>query len=101
MNWFKRHLNWTIAFAWIAPCFVLFALGVAVETLPREACVGYVVGFGGPLLFLVVGLLGLWVSLWVLGQKNRSAWWMLFLWLPFGFVVLLALDNHSRQSGVV
>ena len=105
MDWFRRHLNWTIALAWIAPYFAMTvsftALGAVFErsALSPEAA-GRVAATGWGVAFVATGLLALWVSLWALRHKNRSAWWMLFpMFVPLGFIVLFMLGNRSRYSG--
>ena len=36
---------------------------------------------------------------WALRRKNRSLWWLpLGLFVPFGFIVLLCLENRSETS---
>jgi hypothetical protein len=36
---------------------------------------------------------------WALRRKNRSLWWIpLGLFVPFGWIVLLCLENRSRTA---
>ena len=97
MSWFRRHLNWTALLALVGAN----ALG---------GMVGFVVGFGGAVgvggaagvagavtaaVVCLVVLVLTWR--WVLRRKNRSLWWLLLaLFVPFGWIALLVLENQSR-----
>jgi hypothetical protein len=91
-SWFERHLNWTMVLAWIGAFVVNFTIG-------------YMIGLSNPYVsavtLLVIGLIITLVILipvwgWALRKKNRSLWWLpVGLFVPFGFVVLLCLENKS------
>lgn len=92
MNWFKRHLNWTVILAVVASALVAFVIGLfLVLTDPYitdEALEGW-----GYLIGLVVVLP---VAGWALKKKNRRLWWLLVLFVPFGWIVFLCLGNRSE-----
>jgi len=83
MNWFERHLNWTMVLAWVGGCVIVFIvaflIALAAPYVPEDEL--YVIGM---LISLVVSLA---VGYWVLRKKNRSLWWLLLsgwgspLWL--------------------
>jgi biopolymer transport protein ExbB/TolQ len=105
MNWFQRHLHWTVVFAWLAPYLVLLGTSVALWTMydGSETSVeaALIRGLLPAFVQLATTLCALCVALWVLTRKNRSYWWMLFpLFVPFGFIAVLALENRTGYPGV-
>lgn len=104
MNWFERHLNWTVVLSWVAQYPLAFVLGTLVtlflysvspnmaeETVAGVAAVIAVIG-DLTALFLV--------GAWALKKKARSLWNLLLLILPFGFIIFLSLENRSIESPV-
>ena len=96
LNWFHRHLNWAV----IIVTFVM----------------GFIVGFvGGFILTLIdpnivdeevqgVSLFILWITQfpvfgWMLVQKGRRLWNLLWLIIPIGWLILLCKKNRSQISG--
>jgi len=92
MNWFQRHLNWTLVLTYLTPYLIIIILGTfgvlssgSVPTIPEA-------------LFLIICFIaGFFVFGWVLRRKNRSLWWLLMVFVPFGFIVWLGLENRSQQ----
>ena len=84
MNWFKRHLNWTLIFAYAAgilAVFLLTSIGEGAATFGVFLCIAWVLGVSG----------------WFLSQKGRSLWnicWLFLGWI--GFIVLLCLANKKN-----
>lgn len=94
-NWFERHLNWTMVFGVLGATLVnvVVQLGIISYDPYVSDDVLYVIGFVIALAILIP-VLG-----WALRRKNRSLWWLpLGLFVPFGWIVLLCLDNRSRTS---
>jgi len=105
MNWFERHLNWTMVLAWLGTLPVAFIAGfiiamVMVSADPyvsEEALDG--AGFVTGVIIALVILIPSWG--WVLKKKNRSLWWLLLgLFVPLGWIVLLCLENRRHISGL-
>ena len=78
MNWFRRHLNWTLVLA-----YLLWFVPNAGESVvaQRFALVA--------LIFLTV------VSGWVIKQKGRSLWWILLM--PFFSPLWLKNKRSYRE----
>ena len=75
-NWFARHLNWTtvlVAVSWYAFASI------------EGSGMGWVVG-------LILSML---ICAWILGQKKRDVLWIFILFIPFGWIVFLSLENRS------
>jgi hypothetical protein len=93
-NWFQRHLNWTLILGGIGIFFVDVLIGIflRITGLFRLLTVfrlDFVLGVILFMLFLVhIG--------WFLRRKNRSLAWVLIIFVPFGWIVLLALANKSE-----
>ena len=86
-NWFERHLNWTMVLALAGAYVVNFIIHVSY---------GESIGIGYLIIFMAILAL---VWGWTLRKKNRSLWWLpLGLFVPFGFIVLLCLENRSETS---
>ena len=87
MNWFERHLNWTMVLAWVGASVIAFAVALLILTAnpyvseDELSAIGFVIG-------LVVSIL---VGRWVLRKKNRGMWWLLISWSIF----FLLLSNKS------
>jgi hypothetical protein len=95
LNWFQRHLNWT---------WILVAILGSLVISPIIAIVAYtsVVSNSSALysvllpLSLVVMILG--ISGWVLYRKNRHVLWLIILFIPFGWLFFLLLENRRQES---
>ena len=84
MNWFERHLNWTVILTVPIVYFIAFIID---DTASITAA-------------LIVSLLILPICAWNLKKKSRSPWWLLILFVPFGWIVFLALQNRSGVQEV-
>lgn len=101
LNWFHRHLNWTAFLSWVAlyPLIFLagFVLGLilySVDPSVSEESVtafGYLIGFTVALAWLLP------TNGWILKQKGRSLWHLLWLFVPFGIWVFLSLENKNEH----
>jgi len=94
-NWFEKHLNWTmflgVVGAYLAVFIVVFAI-VLFDPYVSDAALSVI----GLIITLAI-LIPVWG--WALRKKNRSLWWLpLGLFVPFGFIVLLCLENRSETS---
>ena len=117
MNWFERHLNWTVAL--VSAAYYLATTIIAIALMPAVNSTGDALGFllfvstlpafllvnmGEPLISLtggfLIGFLVVSVCYWVLHQKSRSLWWLLLLLIPFGLVVPLLLENRSEKKAL-
>jgi uncharacterized membrane protein len=91
-SWFERHLNWTMVLAWVGAYVVNFIIGFMISLSDPYVSYGELFGIG--LIIAVAILAPVWG--WALRKKNRSLWWLpLGLFVPFGFIVLLCLENKS------
>jgi uncharacterized membrane protein YeaQ/YmgE (transglycosylase-associated protein family) len=94
VNWFERHLNWTLILSWIICIPIYGALGSVVV---------YRIEPGGGVVSGIVGViflgLFLWTAVWVVKQKNQSLLWLFILILPIlGVILLLVLDNRQQRK---
>ena len=85
VNWFRRHLNWTLLLVWLGVPFVL----VVVSDLTGVEGVALLII---PWLWIVT--FGVWW--WVLSCKGRSHWWMLLGGL--GMLVTFGLRNEGCET---
>jgi len=93
VNWFERHLNWTMVLALVGVYGVNFINGLMAGLSTHY--VPYLTWFDIGLMIISLAILAL-VWGWALRRKNRSLWWLpLGLFVPFGFIVLLCLENKS------
>ena len=102
MNWFQRHLNYTVLLSWVAlyPLFIMFifVFGFVLEPYIKiPDSIAYVLIW---LLLIIFGLaLPLFVSGWALRRKNRRLWWLLIIFVPYvGGIVFLCLENRSEWN---
>lgn len=114
MNWFEKHLNWTMGIG-ILLCIIVIAIYDAKQVLETIIFISFtglassifsnffagridIIG----LLFTVVGLaLCIAVSIWVLKQKHRTLWWALIIFVPLGWVFIPRLENRSEVTDIV
>lgn len=101
MNWFKRHLNWTLTLVWL----VCFPLAIVFINAIRVSILGSATleSLASAALFHVIATVILcgfiiWVTVWVIRRKGRSPLHMfwIFLW-PFGLIPLLLLKNYKEE----
>ncbi len=87
-NWFEQHLNWTLFFVWL-----LLLATVSIATSATLVNTDFAV-----IAIWIVLLLFIGVEIWVLVQKKRSGWWLLF-----GPIIILCLsnkrDNINDEAG--
>jgi len=99
MNWFQRHLNWIWVLTVVAFYPLDFALGLLIGLVlySTDPYMAYetVEGIAVAIAVIVNLVILFLVSGWVLRQKSRSLWWLLILFVPFGGIVFLCLENRS------
>lgn len=83
MDFFKRHLNWTLALSWVV-CWLLLLVA---SNIAAPTNLVYVIYYSFGFLLLVI-------TTWYLRQKNRSEWWTL-CWLPWFLAAILALKGTT------
>ncbi len=90
MNWFERHLNWTMTFGMFGSLFLIIGSIVLWES-PDD-----IKGLA-PFLWIVSGVGYAAVSAWVVRKKSRSLWFLLWLLLPhLSWSFFIGLKNKSR-----
>lgn len=104
MNWFQRHLNWTAVLTWVALYPINFLAGVIVGLvivsvdpyISDEAleALGYLAGIAASLVWILP------TNGWILRKKARGLWWLLVLFVPFGLIVFLCLENKSGGAAI-
>ncbi len=77
IDWFQRHLNWTMVLGYLLANVVSFML----NRVP-------------PLGTIAAIAIGLPVAAWVISQKGRSLWWLLLS----GLFSPLWLTNKKTES---
>ncbi len=122
MNWFKKHLNWTIILGFWTHCLIIIMIGSLIRGEQpvyisiSEIVVEYILGIWALGIFIPVLLAAPLVAIefayymvyflvpialffvicgWVLNQKKRRLWWLLLpCFIPLSWVVLLILKNR-------
>ena len=104
-NWFQQHLNWTFILS--LALFYGLTYGSSFITgflmVINDPYVSYdSLGTAGILVNVVLGLLFLLpISAWILDQKGRSFWFLLVLFIPFGLVIFLCIENRRNTSALI
>lgn len=94
-NWFERHLNWTMVLGVVGAYLAVFIAVFAIVLFDPYVSDVALSGIG--LIITLAILTPVWG--WALRRKNRSLWWLpLGLFVPFGWIVLLCLENRSDTS---
>lgn len=94
MNWFRRHPNWVAVLSWIA----LYPLGYITSLLILSISPYMGTGVYYSIVYIIAALWLFGIDGWVLRKKNRSLWNLLWLVIPFGWIVFLCLENRSDIS---
>jgi len=93
MNWFQKHVNWTMLLVWtISPASLITFI------ILDEKGINNPIVWGLYFLFLVGGIFGLYIAQWGVRQKGRNLNWWLLVFVPFGFIVLLCLKNKRQEQ---
>jgi hypothetical protein len=88
MNWFRKHLNWTMFLSWIL-ALIIFLVSIPLYAQRENAdVILYFMGF-----YFVVILL---VSAWVLRQKGRSLWYLCLFFLREIYVIIICSMENRR-----
>jgi hypothetical protein len=98
LSWFERHLNWTMVLGMLGAYFAVFIVTLVIILYDPYA---YYVSDN--VLYVIDLVINLAIQApvfgWALRKKNRSLWWLpLGLFVPFGWIVLLCLENRSEPS---
>ena len=83
-NWIERHVNWSIALAWLAVATISFALLFVSAKESGETLF---------ILYTSLAVLGLAIGACGLQLKGRSISWLFFLFIPMGLIVIFFLGN--------
>lgn len=87
MNWFKKHLNWTIFLFLVLSIIILVV--VVLVTGYEEDNIAYLI------VLLLLFVASFFVNGWILVQKNRNLWWLALNWLNFGWIIYMILENKT------
>ena len=87
INWFERHLNWTMVLAWVSMYVIAVIAGLLLAITNSYISEDALQGIG----FVIGLMITLPPGYWVLKKKNRSMWWLLIAGSPF----FLLLQNRS------
>lgn len=102
-NWFERHLNWTVVLSLLSAYVLAFVIGLIVGVIMYgsnpDAVQTEVDSIVLILTFAVVLAWLLFTNGWVLRKKGQSEWHLVWLLVPLGFLVILALENRNRWPG--
>ena len=119
MNWFQRHLNWSLFLGVILlPTLVAVILSGIFFAMYHSEVLNIISSGGGEseiqaymltvafpfaILYILVELASIvfifLVTWWYVGQKARNKWLLLLLFVPFGFIILLLLENKAIGYG--
>jgi len=119
MNWFERHLNWSLFLGVILlPTLVAVILSGIFFAMYHSEVLNIISSGGGEseiqaymltvafpfaILYILVELASIvfifLVTWWYVGQKARNKWLLLLLFVPFGFIILLLLKNKAIGYG--
>ncbi len=104
MNWFERHLHWTLALSCLATTAATMLVGAFSPYAIRPWPI-VVIGYALPLI----------PCAWVLRRKAQTLWWLPVIWIPFmwwiyavlylwpsipfiGWVIPLILPNRLQPN---
>lgn len=95
LNWFQRHLNWTVILTVVALYPLDFVIGLLLYSIDPYMAEETVEGIA-VLIAVIVNLAVLFlVGAWALKRKARNLWHLLWLIVPFGLIIFLCLENKS------
>jgi hypothetical protein len=92
MNWFNRHLNWTAFLSWVALYPLIYLIGTLIVNVNPYMSTGAYLA----ILYLVIAVWLFGIGGWVLRKKNRNLFHLLWLVIPFGWIVFLCLENKAE-----
>ena len=98
MNWFRRHLNWTMVLAILAQFPIGYIVGSFIQVVNPYVSTGiyYALVYLVTLAWLFV------IAGWVLKEKRRSLWNLLWLIVPYvGLIVFLCLENRTYHDRLI
>ena len=102
LSWFEKHLNWAVALGWLAASTVFFLmLMIGLSNIRPSLSSSFYkelreTVYGASTVIYLGIITGAWV--WALKKKHRSLWWLLLgIFVPFGWVVLMLLENRSEM----
>jgi len=90
MNWSERHLNWTLVLGVWGAGFAIYILNLILGLLLGD--------FGGVIGFIIGLVLVAYVAGWHVQRKGRNLWNALWIFAPFGIVLLLCLKNLTCKE---
>ena len=102
MNWFKRHLNWTLFLSLMSAPIVHIIIIMIWLALEDSGIIGNHIGYDNLAIYPTIPFhlfFLLLVPIWFLRQKGRSLWNLLYLLLGLviGYVVIFCLENRRRK----
>ena len=107
MNWFQRHLNWTLVLGHIAAIFTAFILDIIIEVIIEVSLSGFLGDVllerlfdTGRFFVALVVFLSAPSAIWYLKRKSRSLWHLLWWWfiIPVSVAIMLLLGNRRGET---
>jgi hypothetical protein len=93
MNWFERHINWTMVIVWFVIPLAWAAAAIPIMIAYGETSIATAVL---AIILLIISFLCLFTAIWGVNKKGRDGRWVLAFFIPYiGWIVLLALKNKN------
>ncbi len=92
MNWFKRHLNWSLFLSSVVAIILVYT-GASIMGAGESNWPIFV-----SLLVISVTFM-LWVEIWYLRQKGRSLWNLFQNLLPYPLSLIMLLKLRNQREG--
>jgi preprotein translocase subunit SecG len=88
-SWVERHINWSLALAWLLISVLGLLLLIVLQNETGETLFA---------VFSSLAILGLLTGVWALLAKGQSLSWIFFLLVPLGFLVFFILGNNRAPN---
>ena len=92
-SWLVRHPNTFILISWIVLYILLVVAFVVADSLNSFDSTQKDILFSG--CYVIAIIIGMWATGYGLSLKGQSSWWLLLLFVPFGWIGVFALSNKK------
>jgi hypothetical protein len=93
-NWCNQHPNLTFLLTLAGTLIILFVVDIPIILSEADNAEVMLLLVNLPVFLLSV----LTISIWILRRKRRRLWWLLMLFIPYGWIIYLLLENRRQPA---